>query len=422
MDRTTGLFANKWVQLGFLVLGGGTIYKLSSIKDVFYVPMQQDWGLSNTEIGLGFTFYAIVQTLGYFYSMYLADRFSKKYLLPAGLLGVAACGLYLATFPSFVGYVFAFAGLAFFGEVVYWPVLLKAVRLLGTKEEQGRLFGFLEAGRGVVDVIVAFGALGIFVLFGEGKAGMQAGIIYYTVITAFVGVITYFLVGDEDHIKVTERDKSANAKVFQGILYVIKDTNTWLAAFVIFFVYSSYTGLTYFIPFLKDIYGLPVALVGAYGIINQYGLKMVGGPVGGFLADKVFHSPLRYLQIAFMVAFVSMLIFIQLPHQTMSVYLGMTATLGFGAIIFTQRAVFFAPMEEIGVPREYAGSSMALGCLIGYMPSMFGYTLYGYMLDTYPGISGYNKVFYIMSVFSLLGFCCATVLIRRMKRNVKSAV
>ena len=60
MDRTTGLFANKWVQLGFLVLGGGTIYKLSSIKDVFYVPMQQDWGLSNTEIGLGFTFYAIV--------------------------------------------------------------------------------------------------------------------------------------------------------------------------------------------------------------------------------------------------------------------------------------------------------------------------------------------------------------------------
>ncbi|MFW8159950.1 MFS transporter, partial [Klebsiella pneumoniae] len=81
------------------------------------------------------------------YSMYLADRFSKKYLLPAGLLGVAACGLYLATLPSFVGYVFAFAGLAFFGEVVYWPVLLKAVRLLGTKEEQGRLFGFLEAGR-----------------------------------------------------------------------------------------------------------------------------------------------------------------------------------------------------------------------------------------------------------------------------------
>ncbi|MFC0308712.1 MFS transporter [Gallibacterium trehalosifermentans] len=412
----TGLFSNKWVQLGFLVLGGGTVYKLSSIKDVFYVPMQQDWGLTNTQIGLGFTVYAIVQTIGYFFSMYLADRYSKKYLLPAGLLGVALCGVYLATLPPFWGYLIAFGALAFFGEVVYWPVLLKAVRLLGTKEEQGRLFGFLETGRGVIDVIVASGALWIFVLFGEGKTGMQAGLLYYTIVTGLVGVITYFLVDNDDKV-VTNKDQSANQKVFEGILYVIKDANTWLAAFVIFFVYSTYTGLTYFIPFLKDIYGLPVALVGAYGIINQYGLKMVGGPIGGFLSDKVFKSPLKYLQVAFVISVISMLLFIQLPHESMNVYLGMTATLGFGAIIFTQRAVFFAPMEEVGVPREYAGSSMALGCLIGYMPSMFGYAIYGYMLDTYPGIAGYNKVFYIMAAFGLLGLICATMLLRRINKK-----
>ena len=41
--------------------------------------------------------------------------------------------------------------LSLFGEVVYWPVLLKAIRLLGDSTQQGRLFGFLEAGRGVVD-------------------------------------------------------------------------------------------------------------------------------------------------------------------------------------------------------------------------------------------------------------------------------
>lgn len=144
---------------------------------------------------------------------------------------------------------------------------------------------------------------------------------------------------------------------------------------------------------------------------------MVGGPIGGFLSDKVFKSPLKYLQIAFVVSVVSMLLFIQLPHESMNVYLGMTATLGFGAIIFTQRAVFFAPMEEVGVPREYAGSSMALGCLIGYMPSMFGYAIYGYMLDTYPGIAGYNKVFYIMAAFGVLGLICATLLLRRISKK-----
>lgn len=343
---------NKWMKLCFLILGGGTIFKLSSMKDVFYVPMQADWGLTNTQIGFGFTIYAAVQTIGLFSSLYIADRFSKKILLPAGLIGVGLCGAYLTTLPPFSGYLIAFGAMAFFGEVVYWPVLLKAVRLLGNRDEQGRMFGFLEAGRGVVDVLIASGALFVFVQFGEGKAGMQAGLVYYTLITIIVGIITYFIV-DADDRTIPQNDEDVNKQIFKGIKNVVKSPNLWLASFCIFFVYSAYCGLTYFIPFLKDIYALPVALVGAYGIINQYGLKMVGGPVGGYLADKISHSPVIYLKWTFLISAVAMLLFIQLPHDSMNVYLGMTATLGFGAIIFSQRAIFFAPMDEIGTPREF---------------------------------------------------------------------
>ncbi|EJP7553885.1 MFS transporter, partial [Salmonella enterica] len=53
----------------------------------------------------------------------------------------------------------------------------------------------------------------------------------------------------------------------------------------------------------------------------------------------------------------------------------------------------------------------------GYMPSMFAYTLYGSLLDNFAGIRGYNYIFYVMVVFSLLGFVCATLLTRRMKNN-----
>lgn len=405
---------NKWGKLCFLILGGGTIFKLSSMKDVFYVPMQQDWGLSNTQIGFGFTIYAIIQTIGLFSSLYIADRFSKKILLPAGLIGVGLCGAYLSTLPPFTGYLIAFGAMAFFGEVVYWPVLLKSVRLLGNKEEQGRMFGFLEAGRGVVDVLVASGALYIFVLFGEGKAGMQAGLIYYTLATIIVGIITYFIV-DNDDKKETSSASEANRQVLEGIKNVVKCPNLWLASMSIFFVYSAYCGLTYFIPFLKDIYALPIALIGAYGIINQYALKMIGGPLGGFLADKVAKSPTIYLKWTFLLSAIAMAIFIMLPHDSMNVYLGMIATLGFGAIIFSQRAIFFAPMDEIGTPRQYAGSAMAFGCIIGYMPSMFAYALYGSLLDNFEGIQGYNYVFSIMVTFSLLGFICATILAKRIK-------
>ncbi|HEJ9485469.1 TPA: MFS transporter [Proteus mirabilis] len=404
---------NKWIKLSFLILGGGTIFKLSSMKDVFYVPMQQDWGLTNAQIGFGFTVYTIVQTIGLFSSLYIADRFSKKILLPVGLIGVGLCGAYLSTLPSFTGYLISFAVMALFADVIYWPVLLKAVRLLGNKEEQGRLFGFLEAGRGIVDVIIASGALYVFVLFGEGKEGMQAGLIFYTVITIVIGIITYFIVDDDK--KVSDNTADANKKVLEGIKSVIKCPNLWLASMTIFFIYSAYCGLTYFIPFLKDIYALPIALVGAYGIINQYALKMVGGPVGGFLSDKVFKSPTKFLQFTSLLAAVAMGVFMFLPHETMNVYLGMAATLGFGAIIFSQRAIFFAPMEEIGTKREYAGSAMAFACILGYMPAMFAYAIYGSFLDNYPGIKGYNFVFSMMIMFSLLAYTTAKILSKRIK-------
>ena len=71
-------------------------------------------------------------------------------------------------------------------------------------------------------------------------------------------------------------------------------------SFTVFMVYVVYCGLTYFIPYLTYVYGLPVALVGAYGIINQYGLKILGGPIGGVLADKVFKGASRYIRLAFL--------------------------------------------------------------------------------------------------------------------------
>lgn len=417
VNKSNGGGEFSYVKLAFLILGAGTIYKLSSIKDVFYVPMQEDWGLSNTQIGLAFTCYAIVQTIGYFFSMYLADRFSKKYLLPIGLLGVSLCGMYLTTLPDYIGYCIAFGFMALFGEVIYWPSLLKAVRLLGDKQSQGRLFGFLEAGRGVVDICIASGALLVFSSFGEGVIGLKAGLWYYTIVTLAIGIITYCLVDDKDKI---EKTAGIDKFVFTGIKYVMKDKRTWYAAFVIFFVYSTYIGLTYFIPFMKNIYALPVALVGAYGIINQYGLKLIGGVVGGFFSDKVFKSPLKYLRFTFLLVCIVVIIFAFLPHESINIYLGMTITLFVGAIVFTQRAVFFAPMDEIGTPREFAGSAMALGCLIGYMPSMFGYTLYGFFLDTFSGMTGFRFIFLCMAGFALMGFIVASLLKKELEKHKDS--
>lgn len=416
---------HRWITFLVLVFSGGIAFKLSSIKDMFYVPLQEYMGLSHTQIGGAMSVYGIVQTVGLIFGIYLCDRFSKKYMIGFSLLGIACCGVYLATFPNYTGFLLTFAVMAIFGEVTYWPVLLKAVRLLGTEEEQGRLFGFLEMGRGVIDVIVASAAVGVFkAMNGDNDpAGLKAGLLFLAGMTALAGVLCLIFV-PHDEIRTTNKEgvEVGKAKAaFEGMLDAIKSPEIWLVAINGFTVYAIYCGLTYFIPFLNQIYMLPATMVGMYGIINQYALKMIGGPVGGYFSDKVTHSAAKYIRWAFLVAAIAMGIFMFLPHEKLGAQgkwgLGMVATLCFGAIIFTMRAVFFAPMDEVRVPARITGAAMSLGCLIIYLPNAFAYLMYGSMLDRFPGMKGFRIVFSIMLAWAVLGLVISTLLIRKIKQR-----
>lgn len=405
----------KWFTFVVLVIGGGTIFKLSSLKDAFYVPMQEFMGLTHTQIGAALSVYGLVQTIGNFASIYISDRFSKRIMISVSLVGVGLIGVYISTFPGYGGILLAWGLLSFFGEVVYWPVLLKAIRLLGDETEQGRLFGFLEAGRGVVDTIVAFSALGVFALLGKGSIALRGSILFYSGAVILTGIISYFLVED-DKIGAGE-NVNKNKLAWDGVIQAVKTPEIWVVSLTIASIYSVYCGLTYFIPFLKDIYGIPVTLIGAYGIINQYGLKTVGGPVGGLLVDKKFKSATKFLRVALIVAAIAMFGFILLPHETMNVYVGMACTLGFGAIIFSMRAVFFAPIDEIKVPRHISGAAMSIACIFGYAPQMFAFALYGNMLDRNPGMAGYRMVFMTMIGFAILGVVITTILLGMIKKK-----
>ena len=88
---------------------------------------------------------------------------------------------------------------------------------------------------------------------------------------------------------------------------------------------------------------------------------MVGGPIGGFMSDKVHKSSAKHIRAGFVVCIIAMALFLMVPHESLGQggnwIIGAACTLAFGAIVFTMRAVFFAPMDEVRVPKEITGSS-----------------------------------------------------------------
>ena len=413
--------SKKWISFGTLMLGSGMIYKLGFMKDAFYVPMQEFMGLTHTQIGTAMSVAGLISTFGFLVSIYLTDRVSKKIMIPLSLIGISLLGFGLSTFPPYWLFLLIYCGLAICADMLYWPTMLKTVRLLGNKDEQGRMFGIMEAGRGLVDTLVAFGALGIFAAFGSTKAGLKAAILFYAAMPMIIGIIAYFLLEPDKPQTVSQSGEAVNKNkaAMQGVMQALKDNNIWLVSFNVFAVYSVYCGLTYFIPFLKEAYALPAVLVGAYGIINQYALKMLGGPVGGFISDKVLHSATKYLRIVFVIVAAALAAFAFMPHANMNVYFGMAMTLSIGACVFSMRAVFFAPMDEVKVPREITGSAMSLASFVGYLPGAFMYSVYGNILDRNPGLGGYRIVFLVMAAFAVFGFLLSTYILSKIKKETK---
>ena len=419
---TKGRIDKKWISFGILMLGAGTIYKLGFLKDAFYVPMQEFMGLSHTQIGTAMSIAGLISTFSFLTAIGITDKVSKKIMIPFSLISICLCGIWLSTFPSYPVFLLIYCLLAICADMLYWPTMLKTVRLLGTEDEQGRMFGIMEAGRGLMDTIIAFGALGIFSAMGSTAAGLKMAILFYSIVPGVIGIIMYFMLEPDDApaptpVQTQENASSAKEKNTSGIMRTLKNKNIWLVSFNIFFVYSVYCGLTYFIPFLEEAYALPAALVGVYGIINQYGLKMLGGPVGGFITDKILHSATKYLRIAFVIVGVIVAVFAMLPHKSMGIFLGMFITLTISACVYSMRAIFFAPMDEVHVPREITGSAMAMGSFIGYLPGSFMYAVYGGILDKFEGLFGYRIVYLMMAAFAAGGFVLSTYIIRTIKKD-----
>ena len=424
-ERTKKGIDKKWISFGTLMLGAGTIYKLGFMKDAFYVPMQEFMGLSHTQIGVAMSIAGWISTFGFLAAILVVDRISKKIMIPASLLGICVCGLFLSTFPSYPVFLLIYCLLAIFADMLYWPTMLKTVRLLGNEDEQGRMFGILEAGRGLMDTIVAFCALAIFSAMVSTAAGLRAAILFYAIVPGVIAIIAFLLLEPDEKPEVSVSKVSSAAKQEKKdntIKRALKNKNIWLVSFNVFFVYSVYCGLTYFIPFLEEAYALPAALVGVYGIINQYGLKMLGGPIGGFITDKVLHSATKYLRICFVIVAGILVVFACLPHKELGIVMGMVITLTISAFVFSMRAIFFAPMDEVKVPRDITGSAMSIGSFVGYLPGAFMYAVYGGILDKFEGMAGYRIVFIVMACFAVIGFLLSAYILRVIKNQKAEGV
>jgi len=71
--------------------------------------------------------------------------------------------------------------------------------------------------------------------------------------------------------------------------------------------------------------------------------------------------------------------------------------------LYSARSLYFAVMEEGRIPIVYTGTAVGLISVIGYTPDIFAGPAYGYLLDSNPGESGFQNVFWMLTAFAIIG-------------------
>lgn len=395
--------AHRYVGLAILAWGGGTIYNLPYLRYIIYEPMQKALGVNHYEFGLTMSAYGLLAMLTYFPGGWLADRFSPRKLLTMAYGTTGLMGLYFSTFPSYWMCMFIHAFWGVSSTLIFWAAMMRACKDLASNEEQGRFFGLLECGRGVVTTVASFICLAIFNQYGDPLEGLRWGIIFQAAITLIAAVLTWCFFADPPMVK-------SQSSVGSDIVKTFKSPMVWAAAGMVFFCYGAKVFGSYANPYLTNVYMMSVAVAGVLTTVWNYGCQFLGGPLGGFIADKIGHRP-KVLCILFLIMGLTFLPLVVVPvDPALLTFLLITTTCCF-LTIYAIRGLYFAVVSDLFIPAAISGSAIGFMSLVGFTPDVFVYPLAGKILDSFPGATGYRIIFGFSIAFSVMGTILAAVVV-----------
>ncbi|MGF1466236.1 MAG: MFS transporter [Sandaracinaceae bacterium] len=372
--------------LTVLVLSGESIYLLPYALRRDYSGTLIDVLDLGSEASLGavYSFYGALNVVAYLLGGWLADVISPRVLLPLSLTLTAAGGAWLAAGPTSAAALYGLFALWSFSTILtFWAALVKATRSLGGSHAQGRAFGALDGGRGLVAAAAASVGVVAFAWAGEGAAGLRAVIALYAGL-CLVAAVGSGLVLEGGGGGRREVSGSVRARLYS----VMGRPRVWLLGGIIFCAYSAFYGTYYVAGFARVAYGQSDTAAAALSA-NVTWIRALTPWVAGVVADRL--STQRVVAFAFAVLIATFASMALLPPAALPVLAAQAAVVG--AAVFALHGVYYALLAEGGLPRGLTGTAVGLVALIGYAPDVLTPYLWGRLLDAFPGALGYRLLF-----------------------------
>ena len=404
------LKGNMW-RLIILAIAGSLIYGLPYFRTYYYDAYLEAYNLTNTQMGSLGSMFGVFGMVSYLFGGVVADFISPKKLISISLILTGAAGFLHLFATSYTMLLIIYLVWGFTALFAFWPALVKGIRSLAGPDEQGKAYGFMEAGRGVTNAVHLAIALAIItaVTAQRGSAdGLKGGIVFYSVVVIVLGVLVLLFFKDPETNDQSERFN------FKQVLTVIKLPQVWILCLILCCTYVMNMSYSYFNPYATSTLG--VAMVGGtiVTIMADY-IRPFASVGGGILADRLGRP--RIMTIGFAIMAAGTFAIALFPAMSVPVFVILCAIIYVG--MYCNYGIVFSLMDDGGIPMEVSGTAIGLISTIGYLPEVFCPFLAGVVLDTYSE-AGYKYYFLAMGVIMLIGIVGIMIWNRSVKNQKKA--
>jgi len=401
-----------------LIIAGEAIFGLPFLVARIFRPTLLDvFGITNLELGTAFSVYGVVAMLAYFPGGALADRFSARRMMTCALLISALGGIYYATIPDVAGLELLFGFWGITTILLFWAAMIRATRNWGGTEGQGKAFGILDGGRGLLAAILATVTVAVFgALLPEDAASatleqrteaLKQVIWIFTGMTVFAGAVVWFCVPDDE---VTSSEVQEHTSGGSNIRKVLQNPAVWLQGMIVVTAYTGYKGMDNLGLFASDVFGFNDVEAANVSTV-AFWVRPIAALCAGLIADKVGGA--RTIAACFMAIILGDGVVALGWYDPSAAWMLFMLVVAISAVVFSLRGIYFAIFDEAGVPAALTGTAVGLVSVVGYTPDIFMGPINGYLTDTYPGAEGHQYFFGVLAGFAVLGLIC-TLLFQRL--------
>lgn len=412
----------RYSQLLLLVLAAGAIYPVLYLRQVYQSSMLVALAIDNAQLGYLYSILGLAFMLSYLPSGWLADRIAPRILISVSLLGTSALAWWYATLPAYSSLLVIFCGFGVTTGLTFWAALLKRVKRLAGPAEQGRFFGVLDGGRGLVEALLATIAIALFAYFsgpaGEAPAtGFGHVIRLYAACCLVLGLLLAILRDPRVPEEPAELSVAAPRSTLADLKYLATLPELWLVTAIVFCGYHFFWATYSFSAYLEES-GLGLSATAA-GVITTIKLWMrpLGGAGGGWLGDRF--TNVRVLIWALFLSGLGMLALLVAPRAH-SVPLVVALVIIIGLLTYAIRGLYWAVLDQCPIPERMTGLAIGVISVVGYSPDVLLPLINGKITQAFPGPFGYQLYFVYIAVMGSLGVLAALALQRRVAKRKAS--